>query len=103
MEKVRIIKDFYETSRVIKDMFGDSLADALLLSDWSPQKQDGGVVSIVRKSLFWGIATDDVVNRISFTYDVPYGITIMGEFLYRTSRHGIEFLSGVTIFMEEDK
>lgn len=103
MEKIRIIKDFYETSRVIKDMFGDSLADALLLSDWSPQKQDGGVVSVIRKSPFWGIATNDSINKISFSYDVPYGITIIGEFLYRTSRHGIELLSGIAIFAEEDK
>lgn len=101
--KVDIIKDFYETSNQIKKLFGDSLTDAILLNDWKPKKQKRGVIAMVRKSPFHIIAAGDEVNKIWFNYNVPDGLNVKGEFLYRVRRHGIDIISGASIFIEEEE
>jgi hypothetical protein len=103
MDKIKITNDFYEVEHIIKDMFGDSLIAFILLSDWKPQKQSGGITSRFRKNPFWGIKAGDSVDKIYFSYEVPFGINIKGEYLYRVNRHGIKILSGTTIFIEYDE
>lgn len=108
MEKVIIKNDFYETASIVKDVFEASLNGYLLTHDGpfgaaASINKPGILMSRMQHELVESIGPHDHIQCVDFAFEIHHGMRVVGKYIYRRNKRGIEMLSGTTVITERDE